>query len=411
MDLCPLFSSVSILTYSALFLLPFSVTNAPATPRSRRKARRSLGLTERSPDVMQSVPTPSASPGAATIVSRESTAAAMRVARVTSAKKTRSEVVMETPRPTRATGNRLSYSRATRESFAPATLPSTRTTPEPEKVIFIKQKIDASLKALSPSFSGARPAFLGVENSKFAASLTEVYGTLREMIGLEENNIDTEHQPTSLYVCGGPGIGKTSSVLWSCENVINQWNDASREGDDEMGYEPKLCYLNASTGLSSGGSTDSILKKFAKKIGKKVGFKNPGSNISLERIKSKLVRDGNLAVVVLDEIDSLLTGNSTDIDGPLKASERALSEIMKYANDEEFPMVVVGISNTTGTARYHRLAHVANVSEPIVVPQAAFRFLTHCCFLSVFKENHIYALRRTRTISYSRKQTWKGVRF
>jgi Cdc6-like AAA superfamily ATPase len=70
-------------------------------------------------------------------------------------------------------------------------------------------------------------------------------------------------------------------------------------------------------------------------------------------------RPKKLVILILDEIDALLSDSKS---GVRSKSEIALEEIVECAVDDNYPLALIGISNTIGSNKYERLQRIGKVS-------------------------------------------------
>jgi hypothetical protein len=71
------------------------------------------------------------------------------------------------------------------------------------------EKLEACLEVLKTSFQAQAPVFdTSAPKSHFATNLTKVEQFVQAVIDSEGSNSGKEGDSASLYVCGGPGIGK-----------------------------------------------------------------------------------------------------------------------------------------------------------------------------------------------------------
>ncbi len=89
-------------------------------------------------------------------------------------------------------------------------------------------------------------------------------------------------------------------------------------------------------------------------------MKNPATQqkISIwKRIKKEMI------LVVVDEIDLLVSKSNQAVEGRLSGTEGVLQTLLDYAGDEAMPFAVIGISNSSANDKYHRLNEIGKVSS------------------------------------------------
>jgi hypothetical protein len=221
-------------------------------------------------------------------------------------------------------------------------------TPLPDQKHTLVDKLLASMKALNVSYKNKSPAIdsLG-ESSPFGTNTRAVYNFLETKVNAEEGS----WAAASLFVFGGSGIGKTMSVEFCCQKIIEKSNQRAKTHDS---VEPKVCYINATT---MGGATDPD-HDIRQRLSAAVGSIHA---LSYDHVKACLQRRNKLLIVILDEVDSLLP-LTTGYGKSLSKGEKSLRRVVELANLQGSPVVVIGISNTVGNYKYERLQTVAPVS-------------------------------------------------
>lgn len=187
-----------------------------------------------------------------------------------------------------------------------------------------------------PSFSRDKP-------SQFAKKLDDVKEFVHGVIESEGLHSSSKDGKPALYVCGVPGIGKTTGVLWCCKEVIKEFSELNRYNDD--GMIPTLCHINAGH-LQSAADPSTYLQLQIEKA-----IKGKSKNGVLEaRLKSGEV----MVVVVMDEIENLISSSKKQ-QPPATGPERALKQLIDWAIDEDVHLALIGISNSTGDSKFGRL--------------------------------------------------------
>ena len=203
-----------------------------------------------------------------------------------------------------------------------------------------KERLSNALDALELAKPVIWPVHADPSNpemkSVLAQKLDEVKVFVHNALHSEGYRGMKESSAAALYVCGVPGIGKTTAVRCCCEKAILEF-----KGD----CQPKLCHINAGH-LSSSTTPDILVEKIKNETGLTPGV---------------LKHEGKMLLLIVDEIDTLLSSNSK-IDPPASESEHALSMLLSWADDQDMHMALIGISNATGDSIFGRLQVMQKVS-------------------------------------------------
>ena len=188
------------------------------------------------------------------------------------------------------------------------------------------------------------------EDSKFGKNLEKIYKFLETVLNNDADGLSGCN--SSLYICGGPGTGKTSGVLLCCRRMI----EAVRKRDDDL-KEPILCHITASHISTSITPMSHIMQEIAGSLNMK------SSSPTASGIKQKLRKGNKLLFLVLDEIDLMISGSFQSEEGRMTITETAIRNILEWVHDESFPVAFIGISNTVGNDKYARLQGIGEVSD------------------------------------------------
>ncbi|GKY99293.1 hypothetical protein MPSEU_000884400 [Mayamaea pseudoterrestris] len=213
------------------------------------------------------------------------------------------------------------------------------------------EKLEACLEVLKTSYQASSPVVDQSAMPHLANNLLVLEQFIRGAIDSEGANGGKENDGASIYVCGGPGIGKTSGVKFVCEKVIQ-----AVPVDDDC-RSPLLCYVNA---VSVRASTDPMSSLFGELASSAGSHSFKSSPASLKQILSR--NSKQFVVLVLDEIDTLVSDSKLE---RYSKAELALSKVFGCAADENYPLVMIGISNTIGSDKYERLNKIGKFQRTI----------------------------------------------
>jgi AAA domain len=168
--------------------------------------------------------------------------------------------------------------------------------------------------------------------SKFARNLQVVSDFLQALVSPRVKR--GVKSSAALYVCGAPGLGKSSGVRWCCDVALKA-----------SPVHAKVCHVNAAHLTSQSNPMRFLLDEMGKSLGIKT--KQPKESAVLKPLRTasnNFVDDSATNTVVLilvvDEIDSLVTGN-----GKSTASKECLRTLLEWANSPTLQMGLIGISN------------------------------------------------------------------
>jgi Cdc6-like AAA superfamily ATPase len=191
----------------------------------------------------------------------------------------------------------------------------------------------------------------GNGESRFEQNLIRVTNFLSTAIATQGEHGGQPGLPTALYICGVPGIGKTSGVKWCCNKVIHEVEKGNIRV--EGNWKPRLCEINA-TRLQH---VKDPMKDLVESVAKALVLKE----FSLRHVERKLKR-GGLLILVVDEIDALVSLSKSGNGGKPTASERVVQKLLEWTSDETMGLAVIGISNSTGNDKFCRLQELGKVS-------------------------------------------------
>lgn len=212
-----------------------------------------------------------------------------------------------------------------------------------------RERLNACFNALKLSHPIEPTRFDSDGTSRLRANLARVENFLTRVFERASQDYDDivedNPPPAALYVCGEPGVGKTSGVMFCC----NKLKDEGQTYD----FDVKVAKFNASDLKSTDAlhqELGSVLRTKATK--KAIVSKLRGANSSKKNKPPFLV-------VVVDEIDMMLS-ESQLVSTHLK-SEQVLKEMLEYTSDPDIKFALIGISNSSGSHKYGRLHQIGKV--------------------------------------------------
>lgn len=187
-------------------------------------------------------------------------------------------------------------------------------------------------------------------DSRFAESVKKVESFVRSVIDSEGGHGLSEEKPASLYVCGVPGLGKTAAVRACCDRLVHEYHDDVRK--------PYVCYVNASSMDASPQPDAVVLQRMAETLEMRYS-RLPQINT----IKSYMTKKNAQIILIVDEVDILLS-DTDDASSTVKSKqEEALEMLAEWAGDPDLSIGVIGISNRKGNTKYERLKQLGKVRE------------------------------------------------
>ena len=148
--------------------------------------------------------------------------------------------------------------------------------------------------------------------------------------------------PSSLYICGGPGTGKTTSLNMCIETCSKDHSDA------------RFLFRNV---VSCGADGPSQAKRLLEDIKNKLRCSGEASYAKIEKALScPPSRERRVApfVLVLDEIDMLLSGGVRS-DGKLVGGNKLIHTMLRWAADPNCAFSLIGVSNAVDDDRTRTL--------------------------------------------------------
>lgn len=215
--------------------------------------------------------------------------------------------------------------------------------PLPDQVQGRTKKLEACMAALGLSFNMGKVT--RPRGSKLMENLDTISDILRKQIDYHLKDEREKLLDHPLYICGPPGIGKTSGVRCCIEAAVAF---SKTHPEYEEGSDPIPLFIEASSLTVSSNPMESLLRFVAEVFGI-----NSSSKAAVEKklVASKRGCIGNLLILVIDEIDMLLEGNQT-----------VLKLLHSWTTNKKMKLVLCGISNSTGNDNYFRLDDALKVS-------------------------------------------------
>lgn len=211
------------------------------------------------------------------------------------------------------------------------------------------EKLRSASAALSLSNRFDSPSFQSDQPSRFTESINAVYKFLQDSVNNRTREISEDNGGSNaLYVCGVPGIGKTSGVHWCCDQFIEANKDA-------VEFQLEVCKINASS-LITGNSSPlvDVVREVKQVLGLPLNTNLDGICRRLNRVRAK---HGGLAkyflVLVVDEIDALMTS---------KKLREVFRVLMELTDEPLCQFAMIGISNSMSDEKYAQMQSVATVS-------------------------------------------------
>jgi hypothetical protein len=212
----------------------------------------------------------------------------------------------------------------------------------PEKKRTASKKLKACQTALSTSFNiNDLSATNDDEPTLFQKNVNSINIFLHEAIDSNGAHGQEEGDPACLYVCGAPGVGKTTSIKWSIEEAKRHYSG------DQVPQCPSFCFVSGADIASASSVIESIANALSM---------NPKRN-SVENVRKTLVwgKKCSCLIMVIDEIELLLSDKSSTSDKPVTSGEEALKMLGDWSAAQDVRFALIGISNSIGNQQAKRL--------------------------------------------------------
>ena len=176
-----------------------------------------------------------------------------------------------------------------------------------------------------------------VSHGQLSNSIARIRNFVDAVIESKGRRADDSNSPV-LYICGNPGTGKTMSATKICQDAIAAKLETKEEWEKAPGFHHISCPSFQKFKYQEG------MKKFFERIERKPAQLKRSSN-----------DDHNSAtILILDEVDQLL-GN--------KGTEAILKQLSSWAQDPNYMLSIIGISNAVFNNKTNRLKEYGMVSQ------------------------------------------------
>ena len=159
--------------------------------------------------------------------------------------------------------------------------------------------------------------------------------------------------PSSMYICGGPGTGKTTTLNKCIDTCSKEYSDA------------RFLFRNV---VSCGADGPSQASRLLQDINNELLCSGDASYDEIEKcLACPPGKAGKVApfVLVLDEIDMLLSG-SIRSDGKLSGGNKLIERMLRWAADPHCAFSLIGISNAVDDDRTRRLEELGDIHKKLV---------------------------------------------
>jgi hypothetical protein len=227
--------------------------------------------------------------------------------------------------------------------FSPLVVAKTLTTPEKKDTT--GEKLKSCKRLLSAAGRSHKKLSCGDDlQSNFHRSVEEINRFLVGAVSSEGRHGDAEGTKPILYICGSPGVGKTSAVKWCCSQVLKDFKD------DICGVEgPHIEHLNGASSATSGkGLIEDLVDAF------KIEAK------TMQGLTSFVKKTKSMNILIIDEIDHLVADRG-EKDNSMNQCEKILHDLCILACDASVKFALIGISNAVNNAQSRRLRSIGLV--------------------------------------------------
>jgi ATPase family associated with various cellular activities (AAA) len=219
----------------------------------------------------------------------------------------------------------------TSESDHCAMPPLSNSLSTPEMKATVGEKLLSCLRVLQTSHKYKKLANLDEgKSSRFKDQVGNIEKFLKDAISSKRTSEVRKIRKPILYVCGSPGVGKTTAVDWCCDKVVKSVKNRELAGFDSL----RICRVN---GVSPGDAVNSILNKIAD------GLDMTNKVVTMKSLATFLKKTDEMVMLVIDEVDEMVSSRGTS--SLNSESEKTLHELCKLASDPSCNVSLIGISN------------------------------------------------------------------
>jgi AAA domain len=213
-----------------------------------------------------------------------------------------------------------------------------------------KEKLSSCLDALHPAHRANMPTVCETtaEKSNFATNISKVSNFVQSVMksrGRNGTGHVTDESSAALYICGSPGLGKTSGVNWCCDNVAK--STASQQ------VKFKVCHVNAAYLTSQATPLTLVINEVSKSLGMKTT--QPSESAVLTSLRD--TKKSAVLMIVIDEIDAFVTGGRR-----ITAGRDCLRKLLSWANDPRLQIGLIGVSNCMNDDHVSEIGELGLVS-------------------------------------------------
>jgi len=215
----------------------------------------------------------------------------------------------------------------------------------PDQQLTYKDKLEYCKLTLHPSYKLKTERLSSTSNSVVEQLEREIKLFMKRAIGTGyEINGMTAQSPGFMYICGGPGTGKTTAVAACLQHLAN-WAK-------ESGFaKPRSCHINVAS-MSNGAIQTEMLKIMSKKL---EIDKSSSPDVFVKHFQKKGM------VLVVDEIDMLFKSHGS-------SGEEWFSTLIGWCEDKELPFSMIGISNSVNDRNATKIRELGNHPHELVFP-------------------------------------------
>ena len=220
--------------------------------------------------------------------------------------------------------------------------------PLPDQQLSYKDKLEYCKLTLHPSYKPKTERLSSTSNSVVERLENEIKVFMKRAIGTGyEIDGMAGQSPGFMYICGGPGTGKTTAVTASSQHLAKWAKDS--------GFA-KPCYCHINMASHAAMSIDAIKKEMFKSMAKKLEIeKNSSPTVFLNQFRKKGM------ILVVDEIDMLFKNQGG-------SAEEWFSTLIEWCEDKELPFSMIGISNSVNDINATTIRELSNTPHELVFP-------------------------------------------